>query len=223
MNLVTTKDFEHFQSLILENILRSFQEGKDRKSFFNIALTGGETVKPIYIELAKRELSWKSWNFFFGDERCAEKESNLLNETQARELLLNEINISEDQIFSPKSYLGVFESARYYNEIMNSNWEMDLVLLGLGEDGHIASLFPGFDVGENANSPDVIAVLDAPKAPPNRISFSLNKLQKSRQILIVAKGKVKGRLLMEYELHPDLPVSRVLKLNQTRCIFLDCD
>ena len=57
MNLVTTKDFEHFQSLILENILRSFQEGKDRKSFFNIALTGGETVKPIYIELAKRELS----------------------------------------------------------------------------------------------------------------------------------------------------------------------
>ena len=74
----------------------------------------------------------------------------------------------------------------------------DLALLGLGEDGHTASLFPGHEWGITPDSPDTLAVFDAPKPPPQRVSLSAARLSRSRQVIFLVAGESKHRAVTEW-------------------------
>jgi 6-phosphogluconolactonase len=83
------------------------------------------------------------------------------------------------------------------------------VLLGLGEDGHTASLFPGHDWGRHGDSPDVLAVADAPKPPPARVSLSANRLSNARQVLFLVEGAGKRDAIAAWKRGDGIPAASI--------------
>jgi 6-phosphogluconolactonase len=91
----------------------------------------------------------------------------------------------------------------------------DLVLLGIGQDGHAASLFPGNNLGEDVNSPSVLGIDNSPKPPYKRISLSINRLSKSRVIYFLVKGLDKKDIIENYLNGDILPCSMIRGKNET--------
>jgi len=103
----------------------------------------------------------------------------------AREAWLNHVDIPEAQIHDIPAELGNVEGAKAYTKALRGVRTFDLVILGLGEDGHTASLFPGHAVD---NSADAVPVNDAPKPPPERITISQNRLNHTNEVMFLVTG-----------------------------------
>lgn len=176
---------------------------------FSIVLAGGSTPHALYRRLAGEAMHWSKWRVYFGDERCLPPEDPQRNAFQARLALLDHVPIDPEHIFTPLSELGPVEAASRYNIQLQGVGEFDLVLLGLGEDGHTASLFPGHDPGLDEASPDVLPVFDAPKPPPERISLSARRLSRARQVLFLVAGASKRDAVDRWRAGEALPAARI--------------
>ncbi len=115
----------------------------EARGAFHIALAGGRTPKIIYERLRSIQTDWSHWFIYFGDERCLPRGDNERNDTLARSAWLAQVSIPAAQIFPIPAELGAAQGAAEYSKQLSALGEFDLVLLGLGEDGHTASLFPG--------------------------------------------------------------------------------
>ncbi len=104
---------------------------------------------------------------------------------------------------------GVVHAARAYAETLRGVGAFDLVLLGLGDDGHTASLFPGRDPGLGENAPDALAVLDAPKPPPHRVSLSARRLSRARAVLFLVAGEAKRSAIEQWHAGADIPARAI--------------
>ena len=105
---------------------------------------------------------------------------------------------------------GVADGAAHaYAKTLRNLGDFDLVLLGLGEDGHTASLFPGHDWGAAQGPPDVIAVFDAPKPPPQRISLSADRLSHARSVLFLVEGEPKREAVRKWRQGADIPARAI--------------
>ena len=104
--------------------------------------------------------------------------------------------------------LGAERAAAYAAELRGVG-DFDLVLLGLGEDGHTASLFPGHDWGEAPDAPDALAVLDAPEPPPERVSLSAARLSRSREVLFLVAGPSKREALARWRAGERIPAAAI--------------
>ena len=87
--------------------------------------------------------------------------------------------------------------------------DFDFVLQGLGEDGHTASLFPGHEWGADASSPDVLAVFNAPKPPPERLSLSAARLSRARQVVFMVSGESKRAAVAAWRAGGDIPARAI--------------
>ena len=105
--------------------------------------------------------------------------------------------------------LGAVEAAARYAGWLKDVANFDVVLLGMGEDGHTASLFPGHDWGDAPGSPDVLAVFDAPKPPSERVSLSAARLNRSAKVWFAITGSGKREALTRWKNGETLPVSAV--------------
>jgi len=105
--------------------------------------------------------------------------------------------------------LGAVEAAARYAGWLKDVADFDVVLLGIGEDGHTASLFPDHDWGDAPGSPDVLAVHAAPKPPPERVSLSVTRLSRSRCVWFIVTGTGKREALLRWKSGEMLPVSAV--------------
>jgi 6-phosphogluconolactonase len=114
----------------------------------------------------------------------------------AKQCWLSHVAIPSKHVHSIPAELGAEEGAKAYASILKDINTFDLVLLGLGEDGHTASLFPGHNLGNEASAPDVLAVYDAPKPPSERISLSAYRLSQAREVWFLVSGESK-RLAIE--------------------------
>jgi 6-phosphogluconolactonase len=101
---------------------------------------------------------------------------------------LDHVLIPKTQIHPIPAELGAIAAANLYIKTLGAVDSFDLVLLGLGEDGHTASLFPGRDWGIEADSPDVLSVYDAPKPPPERVSLSAKRLARASRVIFLVSG-----------------------------------
>lgn len=106
----------------------------------------------------------------------------------AAEALLDHVPIPPAQVHAIRAEQGAERAAAAYREALAGEPEFDLVLLGLGEDGHTASLFPGNDWGEAEDAPDVLAVHAAPKPPAERVSIGARRLGRTRSALFLVAG-----------------------------------
>ncbi|MDD3530574.1 MAG: 6-phosphogluconolactonase [Gallionellaceae bacterium] len=153
---------------------------------FRLCLAGGATPERLYRALAEQTHAWACWQVWYGDERCQPPGHPERNSTLAEAVWLGRVAIPAANVHPIPAELGARAGAEAYARQLGEAGCFDLVLLGLGEDGHTASLFPGRDWGEGG--PDVLPVYDAPKPPPERVSLSARRLSDARRVLFLVAG-----------------------------------
>ena len=181
------------------------QECIQTRGVFHLVLAGGSTPRSVYEGLRGITTDWSAWHVYFGDERCLAAGAVDRNDTMAQQSWLNHVNIPSEQVHSIPAELGNQQGAQAYARIVGKIEMFDLVLLGLGEDGHTASLFPGHDLGNQDNAPAVLAVNEAPKPPPERISLSARRLSQARQVWFLVTGKAKREAIANWQRERNIP------------------
>jgi 6-phosphogluconolactonase len=176
---------------------------------FHLVLAGGSTPRALYAELARRGVGDATWHVWYGDERCLPADHAERNSAMAEAAWLAASAIPEEQRWPMPAEYGAEEAAAVYADSLARVGDFDVVLLGMGEDGHTASLFPGHDWGTQPDSPDVLAVLDAPKPPSERVSLSAARLKRSVRLWFVITGAGKHAALVRWQQGERLPVSAV--------------
>jgi 6-phosphogluconolactonase len=183
------------------------------RGVFRIVLAGGETPRPIYSALRRAEADWSRWQIYFGDERCAPPQDPARNSRMAADAWLDHVSIPAANKHPIPAEKGAVAGAEAYAQTLSGVGEFDLVLLGLGEDGHTASLFPSRHRPIEGNDPDVIAVLDAPKPPPERVSLSASRLSRTREALVLVTGEGKRDAIERWRRGEILPISTIRPSN----------
>ena len=196
---------------------RAYKAVADRNEF-RIALSGGNTPRPIYERLAiiGRDLPWESIRITFGDERCVPPDDSQSNFRMAREALFIPAAIPENSIMRMRGEIDPQMAAQEYENQLDlvasqhgeQIYRHDLILLGLGDDGHTASLFPG-TAGLEERERRIIANF-VPKFSSWRLTFTFSLINHARQICFLVNA-TKSAELIERVLRgdPQLPASRV--------------
>jgi 6-phosphogluconolactonase len=179
------------------------------RGVFHLVLAGGATPRVLYAELARRGAGDPCWQIWYGDERCLRADHPDRNSVMAEAAWLAASAIPAGQRQAIPAERGPAAGAAAYAESLQGVGDFDLVLLGMGEDGHTASLFPGRDCGAQPDGPDVLAVLDAPKPPPARVSLSATRLGRSAKVWFVITGGNKRHALRRCLAGEMLPVAAV--------------
>jgi 6-phosphogluconolactonase len=176
-----------------------------RRGAFHLVLAGGTTPRTIYQGLRHIKTDWSAWHIYFGDERCLAEDAVNRNDTMAKQSWLNYVSIPVKQIHAIPAELGNQDGAKAYARILQEVDTFDLVLLGLGEDGHTASLFPGHALGSEQGAPAVLAVTDAPKPPSDRISLSAHRLSQAKHVWFLVTGEGKRWAIENWLLDKNIP------------------
>ena len=159
-----------------------------REGARTLVLAGGTTPKRCYELLVPLDVEWGRVTVLFGDERCVRPDHPDSNYKMAREALLD--RVAPGSVHRMPAELGADEGAELYSKIVASLAPLDIVLLGVGEDGHTASLFPGHPAV--AAEGWAIGIRDAPKPPPQRVTLTLPVLRAARRVIILATGAGKA-------------------------------
>ena len=174
---------------------------------FRLVLAGGETPRRCYEQLRHLPVDWHHVQIFFGDERCLPVGDAQRNDTMARTALLDHVAIPPASIHRIAAERGALDAARDYAGLLKPGVPLDMVLLGMGEDGHTASLFPGNPATESGDA--AVAVFAAPKPPSQRVSLGLHTLQQARQRIFLVAGLGKRAALQAIMSGAALPAARV--------------
>lgn len=193
----------------LARVLAAARDAIVRHGAFDIVLAGGNTPRKLYRALRDAGADWKHWHVWFGDERCAPPDDPQRNSRMARDEWLGRVPIPDANVHAMPGELGAREAAARYARELRGVDAFDLVLLGLGEDGHTASLFPGHDWGVHADSPDAIAVFDAPKPPPERVSLSAARLSNAVCVLYLVEGPGKRDAVTRWKRGDAIPAASI--------------
>jgi 6-phosphogluconolactonase len=169
----------------LQHILQAANGAIAARGSFSIVLAGGTTPKQVYELLRHADADWSKWHIYHNDDRCLPVDHKDRNSLMAREAWLNHVPVPASQIHDIPAELGPVEGAKAYAETLKNVGDFDLVLLGLGEDGHTASLFPGHTWDDSV---DAFPVFNSPKPPAERISISARRLSQSREVIFLVTG-----------------------------------
>lgn len=176
---------------------------------FHVALAGGSTPRAVYAALRDLPTDWTAWHIYFGDERVLPAGHPERNSTMAQDAWLAQTSIPSKQIHAMPTECGLEAACAAYTQLLAHVGEFDLVVLGLGEDGHTASLFPGHDIGATDGAPDVLMVRDAPKPPPQRLSLSANRLSCAHQVLFLVTGVGKQDAVARWKSGEPIPAAAI--------------
>lgn len=179
------------------------------RGVFHLVLAGGSTPRTLYRALADRRAGNAHWQVWYGDERCLPAGHPGRNSVMSEAAWLAASNIPPENRRPIPAELGAVEAAARYAGWLKGVADFDVVLLGMGEDGHTASLFPDHNWGGAPGSQDVLAVYAAPKPPPERVSLSATRLGRSRRVWFVITGSGKREALTRWKNGETLPVSAV--------------
>lgn len=169
----------------------------------DVVLTGGTVGILTLVEAAKSPLAggvnWTAVHVWWGDERFVPAGDADRNEGQAQDALLSHIPIPEDNIhrMGAADQFGTVEDAAhaYATDYADAGSPaFDVLMLGLGPDGHVASLFPGH-AGYAVTGQSAIPVHDSPKPPPLRVSLTLETINQAREVWVVATGAPKAEVI----------------------------
>lgn len=203
------RDAAALEDETVARISHAAAEALARQGRFRIALAGGNTPRNVYRKLVGLHTDWSRWAVYFGDERCVPVNDEQRNDRMARETLLDRVPVPAGAVHRIPAEQGAADAARAYGRTLVEVDLFDLVLLGLGEDGHTASLFPGHDRGDAPGSPDVLAVFDAPKPPPERVSMSAARLSRARRVLFLVAGASKRDAVRQWRAGEDIPAASI--------------
>jgi len=207
-----------FDDLAASLIIDLANKSINKKGFFSIVLCGGGTPKAIYSKLSNADTDWSAWHIYFGDERCLPINHPDRNNLMVHESWLVKSDIPSSQIFPIPGEVGNIKAAEQYEEILSKVEQFDLVLLVFGEDGHIASLFPGHLWDEDRL---VIPVFDAPKPPSERVSLTIKSLSNTKDVIFLVAGKNKAKAFYLWDETNTTPASLISATNTVRILIFD--
>ncbi len=193
----------------VQSILYAAQQALSQREAFRIVLAGGTTPRRVYESLREANTNWSAWHIYFGDERCLPPDHAERNSRMAALAWLDHVAIPSVQIHAIPAELGADIAAAKYRQIVSGIEQFDLVLLGLGEDGHTASLFPEHDLGNTTDAPAAIAVHSAPKPPSDRVSLSAFRLSTSRQVMFLVTGQSKRQAVKDWRNGASIPAAAI--------------
>lgn len=174
-----------------------------RNQRFSLGLSGGRVARSLYEEVVRRSaetaVPWHVVDFFWADERCVPPDHPDSNFLQADEVLLRPLTIPRHHVFRLRGELDPAAAAIMASSQVRENIAvgagglpaLDLVLLGMGEDGHIASLFPDAPAAVVESNEPFLAIMDSPKPPSQRITmgYALLKAAKSVRVIVASGDK----------------------------------
>src|SRR5439155_26758217 len=185
-------------------IVASAQEAIALADRFTIALSGGSTPKALYQLLAaepmRSAIDWAKVEVFFGDERCVPPDHPESNSRMSRETLLSKVPIPGDNIYRMRGEIDPQEAAKEYGRMLKGKFGEeggpDLVLLGLGEDGHTLSLFPGTPAVNETHHRCVANYAEHSTTGKSwRITLTAPFVNRSREVLFLIAGASKAEAL----------------------------
>jgi len=198
------KIFDNLNNLshfFAENLVERMNS-KSKNSFFSICLSGGSTPKYVFEFLSENyqlKIDWSRILVFWGDERCVRPDNIESNYRMAYESLLNRVAIPKKNIFRIKGEAEPVNEAERYSGLVKKQFEktgalsgFDLVMLGLGDDGHTASIFPGNS--SIINSAKLFEVAENPYTSQIRISATFKLINQSSNIAFIVTGNSKAEM-----------------------------
>jgi 6-phosphogluconolactonase len=196
MEVVRLADPEAAATHAAHRIAELVRAAKEVRGEAHLALAGGTTPRSTYEQLGPLVGDWQGVHLWFGDERCVPPDDDQANVRMVRKSL-HAPGAVEHRV---PVELGPEEgAARYAAEFGET--VLDVALLGLGPDGHTASLFPGHPALDSDGV--AVGVRDAPKPPPERISLTLETLNAARAILLLTEGAEKREAIEHVLAGPD--------------------
>ena len=206
----------NFVSDAVSLILKTGREAISRCGIFRLGLAGGGTPRAVYKALTgcADALPWESVQITFGDERCVPADSPDSNFLMAFESLLSRVPIPVGNVFQIQGDIEPNDAAAQCEAQLNAFakrmgeniYRHDLLLLGLGEDGHTASLFPGSPALEETQR--LVVATTGPKPPPQRVTFTYPLINASRKVAFLLNDPKKEPVL-EAALRGDFPAGKV--------------
>ena len=215
VELVVVEDDKEVAAVVAERLVQAAREGG------NVVLTGGKTPEQAYRQAAGDEPDWSKVELWWGDERCVPPDDENSNYGMAKRVLLDHLEHAPRGVHRIKGELGKDEGAAQYERELGDT-QLDLLLLGVGPDGHVASLFP--------NAPTLRErrrVLPAePGLEPfvDRVTLSLPTLRSAGEILFLLAGEAKAdaaRKAFADEPSPATPASLVRAQSGRTVAILD--
>jgi 6-phosphogluconolactonase len=191
---------------LAQEVLNIAKKSIFKKDCFSIVLTGGQSVLNLYKILSKSDSNWEKWHIYIGDERFLPVGHKDRNDQTINEIWLDNSTIPKKNIHFIKAELGLLEARAEYENTLKRIDKFDVVLLSMGEDGHIASLFPNHSYPKEQL---VVIEQNSPKPPKERISMSYQQLNKAHYVfkLIIGESKQKAVTLLEQNVN--LPITKV--------------
>ncbi len=235
LNTRVSVDIDALSHAVLQEIVANLKDAVAKRGEFAIALSGGHTPAKLYSMWAstdryRNETPWNLVHIFWGDERYVGADDPLSNYRMTRETLLSHVPIPEANVHPVPTQLPTPAAAAesYEAELRKyfgaSSPAFDVTLLGIGPEGHTASLFPNSPALEEKTR-WVLPVV-APATPPNRITFTPVVLNQSRNTYFLAAGKDKRAILDAIRAEPEdkvseYPAARIRPVDGRVIWFLD--
>ena len=188
-------------------ILAAARQAIAERGAFHLVLAGGTTPRRVYQMIAAAAIDWQCWHIYFGDERCLPPDDAERNSRMASEAWLSRVPIPPAQILAIPAEHGPVAAAAEYAAALAAVELFDLVLLGLGEDGHTASLFPGQVHADEQRA--ALAVWAAPKPPPERVTLSVARLSAARQVIFLVTGASKAAAVAAWRRGEAIPAAAI--------------
>lgn len=230
-DLTILPDHEAFVENAAEVIVGLIDAAVAEKGRCHLALAGGNTPRPVYRRLGSAacriRIPWDRVHIFFGDERCVPPDDERSNFGMVREALLDQVPVPPEQVHRIAGELGPAEAARTYEQELRACFpavsppKFDLICLGLGDDGHTASLFPGAaSLGEQERW---VLPHEVPAPGVARVTLTPPVLNGARSVLFLVEGAGKAGVLarvLEGPFEPDVLPAQIVRPTRGRVQWL---
>lgn len=234
MNFIETKSLEELFNSAAEKFVEISQDSIAKRGQFTVALSGGSTPKKLFAllteELFRSQVEWRKIQFFFGDERNVSIDSDESNFRMANEALFSKVEIPKENIHRFLTEKGeaktvAKEMEREIREVFglkeNEFPRFDLILLGMGNDGHTASLFPETEALKEDTR--IVTENYVAKFDTFRLTFTFPTINNARNVIFLISGQEKAETLREVlhgEFQPEKLPSQAVKPVNGNLLFL---
>jgi 6-phosphogluconolactonase len=233
MEINISKNIDELSKTVADWMVNYIQQTLKQQDRFTIALSGGNTPKKLHLLLAsevyKNKIDWSRMHIFWGDERYVPYDDDRNNAKMAFDTLLNKIPVPVSQIHRIQTDISPAESATAYEKILHQYFtkdkSFDLVLLGIGDNSHTLSLFPGYEIiheNEKWVAPVFLKELDM-----DRITLTAPVVNNAATIIFLVSGADKAEAIHHItgkEYNPDLYPAQVINpVDGTLYLFIDED
>ena len=214
MKIINKKSEKSLIDEFISNLKKDFLRKKKQNKRFSFVLTGGESPRKLYKKLSKIDIDWNNIDLFWGDERYVSHQSKDSNYRLAFNEFIKKIKLDKKNIFPIKTNKSISKASAEYSSTITKYFKykkisFDYCLLGMGNDGHIASLFPG---SENLYKKFVTKPII--RKDFKRITLGLNIINNSKKILLWLNNKSKSKIYLKLKKKgKKIPINNLNKRN----------